>query len=587
MKIAKLFCLQLKKRGLQPDAHTFTILFRGLSWHPDYPQTLARALSIYQSMSAENCPVKPSIIHTNAVLQVCARCRDIDALFGIAAKLPSHGAGAADNFTYSTILNAIRTEAIAGLADDTAETKAERKHRATRQGRIIWAEIISRWQRGGLRIDEELVCAMGRLLLAGDSTRDCEDVFALVEQTMGIKRPIPRTDRFSSPPVLIAPSDFKAPSDHAVGTTSSSDGPLDIETPSSEFNPVVKPNSRKELYIQPGRNALSMLVDACVRLRNSASGQEYWKILTDSDGQYNITPDSENVHMYLRLLRVQRASKLAAELVSNIRFERPGWTHLKLEAKTFRIALSACVRDSMNPNVLDNAGKLTRMMLDKLSVPDVKALEMYLEVALKSQGRNWRTLMGVLRGSTLGIRGLRSYLSYEAPVENTGNVKKGELKVSTGEVVHLATKLISAYDITINTGGEAMSSKERAECMEQRSILAAWVTRLNHMPARDKRNQAYVERIKALKIQQGSNPEQGRTTEGVVSKIVRADDDNGEEQAKFDDYQQSKTYNNTATYHRPPARRKSTKPPLRRTEGGMRKRRAMLDRWNEERGSDW
>lgn len=537
-------------------------------------------------MSAENCPVKPSIIHTNAVLQVCARCRDTDALFGIAAKLPSHGAGAADNFTYSTILNAIRSAAIEGLADDTPETKAERKRRATRQGRIIWAEIISRWQRGGLRIDEELVCAMGRLLLAGDSTRDCEDVLALVEQTMGIKRPIPRTERFSPPPVLIAPPDYKAPSDHAVGTASSLDGPLNIETPSSEFNPVVKPNSRKELYIQPGRNTLSMLVDACVRLRNSASGQEYWKILTDSDGQYKVTPDSENVHMYLRLLRVQRASKLAAELVSNIRFERPGWTHLTLEAKTFRIALSACVRDSMNPNVLDNAGKLTRMMLDKLSVPDVKALEMYLEVALKSQGRNWRTLMGVLRGSTLGIRGLRSYLSYEAPAETTGNVKKGELKVSTGEVVDLATKLISAYDITINTGGEAMSSKERAECMEQRSILAAWVTRLNHMPARSKRNQAYVERIKALKIQQGSNPEQGRTTEGAVSKIVRADDDNGEEQAKFDDYQQSKTYNNTVTYRRPP-HRKSTKPPLRRTEGGMRKRRARLDRWNEERGSDW
>lgn len=537
-------------------------------------------------MSAENCPVKPSIIHTNAVLQVCARCRDIDALFGIAAKLPSRGAGAADNFTYSTILNAIRTAAITGLADDTAETKAERKHRATRQGRIIWAEIIGRWQRGGLRIDEELVCAMGRLLLAGDSTRDCEDVFALVEQTMGIKQPIPQTDRSSPPPVLIAPPNFKSLSDHAIGTITSSDGESDIETPGSEFNPVVKPNSRKELYIQPGRNALSMLLDACVRLRKSASGQEYWNILTDSDGSYNVTPDSENVHMYLRLLRVQRASKLAAELVSNIRFERPGWNHLKLEAKTFRIALSACVRDSMNPNVLDHAGKLTRMMLDKLSVPDVKALEMYLEVALKSQDRNWRSLMGVLRGSTLGIRGLRSYLSYEAPAENTGNVK-GELKVSTGEAVRLATKLISAYDITINTGGEAMSGKERAECMEQRSILAAWVTRLNHMHARDKRKQAYTERIKALKIQQGSNPEQGHTTEGAVNNIVNANDDNGEEQSKLSAYQQSKTYNSTATYHRPPLYRKSMNPPLRRTEGGMRKRRAMLDRWSKERGSDW
>lgn len=537
-------------------------------------------------MSAENCTVKPSIIHTNAVLQVCARCRDIDALFGVAAKLPSHGAGAADNFTYSTILNAIRTAAIAGLADDTPETKAERKHRATRQGRKIWAEIVGRWQSGGLRIDEELVCAMGRLLLAGDSTRDCEDVFALVEQTVGIKQPTPRPDRSSLRPVLNAPSDLKAPSDHLLRTTPPSDELLDIETPGSEFNPVVKPNSRKGLYIQPGSNTLSMVVDACVRLRDIAAGQEYWTILTDFDGPYNVTPDSDNVHMYLRLLRVQRASKLAAELVSNIRFERPGWNHIKLEAKTFRIALSACVRDSMNPNVLDNAGKLTRMMLDKLSVPDVKALEMYLEVALKSQGRNWRNLMGVLRGSTLGIRGLRSYLSYEATSEKTGNVKKGELKVSTGEVVHLATKLVSAYDITINTGGEAMSRKERAECMEQRSILAAWVTRLNHMPARDKRNQAYVGRVKEMKIQQGNNPEEERTTEGAANNNGGGADGDGEEQNKSDDDQQVKTYNKTATYHRPALRRKSTNP-LRRTEGGMRKRRAMLDRWSEERSADW
>lgn len=579
----------MKKRGLRPDAHTFTILFRGLSWHPEYPQTLARALSIYQSMSAENCPVKPSIIHTNAVLQVCARCRDVDALFGVAAKLPSHGAGAADNFTYSTILNAIRAAAIAGLADDTPETKAERKHRAVRQGRVIWAEIVGRWRSGGLKIDEELVCAMGRLLLVGDSTRDCEDVFALVEQTMGIKQPIPRPDRSSPRPVLSPPSDLRAPSDHAPGTTTSSDDIIDIETPGSEFKPVVKPYPRKELYIQPGRNTLSMVVDACVRLRNVSSGQEYWTILTDLDGPYKVIPDSENIHMYLRLLRVQRASKLATELVSNIRFERPGWNHIELEAKTFRIALSACVRDSMNPNVLENAGKLTRMMLDKLSVPDVKVLEMYLEVALKSQGRNWRNLMGVLRGSTLGIRGLRSYLSYEATSEKTGNVKKGELRVSTGEVVHLATKLISAYDITINTGGEAMSRKERAECMEQRSILAAWVTRLNHMPARDKRNQAYTERVKQLKIQRGNNPEEEGTTEGAANNhIGGADDaDDGEELIKSDDDKQSETYNKVATYRRPPLRRKSTNPPLRRTEGGMRKRRAMLDRWSEERSADW
>lgn len=62
-------------------------------------------------MFADNCPVKPNIIHTNAVLKVCALARDMDALWGVAAKLPTKGFGAPDNLTYTTILNAIRTVA--------------------------------------------------------------------------------------------------------------------------------------------------------------------------------------------------------------------------------------------------------------------------------------------------------------------------------------------------------------------------------------------------------------------------------------------------------------------------------------------
>src|SRR5579871_5275043 len=100
----------MKKRGQKPDAHTYTIIFRGMAELSHYPQTLSKALSIYHSMAADNAPVKPSIIHTNAMLKVCARSQDMDAMLGIVAKLDRKGNNAPNNLTFTTILNAIRQQ---------------------------------------------------------------------------------------------------------------------------------------------------------------------------------------------------------------------------------------------------------------------------------------------------------------------------------------------------------------------------------------------------------------------------------------------------------------------------------------------
>src|SRR5271167_2783318 len=101
----------MKKRGQKPDGHTYTILFRGMAEFTHYPQTLSKALSIYHSMDAENSPVQPNVIHTNAILKVCSRANDMDALFGIVAKLRRKGLRAPNNLTFTTILNAIRQRA--------------------------------------------------------------------------------------------------------------------------------------------------------------------------------------------------------------------------------------------------------------------------------------------------------------------------------------------------------------------------------------------------------------------------------------------------------------------------------------------
>ncbi|MCJ1302565.1 hypothetical protein MMC08_005369, partial [Hypocenomyce scalaris] len=186
---------EMKKRAQPPDSHTYTILLRGLASHQDYSQTLSRALSVYNSMFAPNSPVKPSITHSNAVLKVCGRRGDIDALYGIAAKLPTHGVGAPDNLTFTTILNAVRHAAWTFNGSKIGETPAEtteRRQRAVNEGRRMWDDIIGRWRKGNIWIDEALVCAMGRLQLMGRHPTNLDAVLSLVEQTMAIPRMVPR-----------------------------------------------------------------------------------------------------------------------------------------------------------------------------------------------------------------------------------------------------------------------------------------------------------------------------------------------------------------------------------------------------------
>lgn len=478
----------MKKRAQIPDSHTFTILFRGLALRPDQPQALGHALSIYQSMYAQNCPVKPSILHTNALLNVCARFKDIDALYGIAAKLPSHGAGAADNLTFTTVMNAVRVAACENMNRESHEEKVARRQNAVLQGRRMWGDIIDRWKKGDIRMDEELVCSMGRLLLLGYSTRDCDDVLSLVQQTMGIPRQTPQSKQ---PDRLIGPKkDYVTPevrfpksaTQESASTMKFENEILDDE-PGGEFNSV---SNHQLSFTRPGCNTLSMVIDACMRLHAIRPAQDYWELFTDPSGPYKITPDADNYHLYLRLLRIQRASRLCVKLIQDIR-NSSNKGKLILQAKSFRIALSTCVRDSNNPNVLDNAGKLVQMMLDTLEVPDVPALEMYLEVAKHPRNRDSQTLIEVLRGSVLGFKSWQSYLANSSHGRDAQETQlhsehdPNSLQQKEQEIESLARKLIGAHDVVLRLGEKEISTEQKSDLQQQRKHLAAWVTKMSGM----------------------------------------------------------------------------------------------------------
>lgn len=471
----------MKKRAQPPDAYTYTTLFRGFSWHSQLPLSVSRALSIYHSMFADNCPVKPNIIHTNAVLKVCAMAGDIDGLLGVAAKLPIKGVGSPNNLTFTTILNAIRNAAW----DDTkgqkvSSAKNERRTTAVMQGRRLWEEIRDRWAKGDLYIDEELVCAMGRLLLVSSEEQDCDDILSLLEQTMGLPRQIPRLGDPARKGAIRNPEPIASPEEAMPGNvelqtllppfnpSTENENETDLSDPTtSAFAPLPRGPPASQPPIRPGCNTLSLVIDACVRLHLIPAAQNYWGMLTSESGTYNVIPDAENFHMYLRLLRVQRASEMAVELVEEMRRGDVG-ALVQLKTKTFRIAMSCCVRDKKNPHVLKFAARLVRMMTDSLEHPDARALGMYLDLAMSQQPRDWRTIMGVIRGTELGVRNLRSLLAYDP---------RGGKEQSEEDVLELVRRMVGAFDTVLDLGNEDMSRKEKARCREQRHTLASYITR--------------------------------------------------------------------------------------------------------------
>ncbi|MCJ1339131.1 hypothetical protein MMC09_004420 [Bachmanniomyces sp. S44760] len=394
---------QMKKRQQPPDAYTYTILLRGLADRPQYLQSLPRALSIYNSMSASNSPVKPSIIHTNAVLNVCARAQDVDMMFTVAANLPNRGKGAPDNMTFTTILNAVRSQMWNdgnNLKGETDEEKTARRQQGVNQARRMWEDIIGRWRQGDLKVDEELVCAMGRVLLLGGLDRDYDDVLSLLAQTMNVPRPVAtlqekdaereaqREEQSRSRNVKrelneaehLLLSDVESTETKSTGPSASIATQAlssEQELPLSEFAPITLPTNTRIAHARPGRNTLSMAIDACIRLRSPTAAQIYWSQLTE-----RIEPDQENYHMYLRLLRLRRAAGPAVELVEEM--SSPGG--VGVSPKTYRIAMSACTRsaETSKHSVRPAARRLIQSMKQHLEEPDLKTCQMYLALIMKS-----------------------------------------------------------------------------------------------------------------------------------------------------------------------------------------------------------
>ncbi|KAI9049195.1 hypothetical protein LZ554_007042 [Drepanopeziza brunnea f. sp. 'monogermtubi'] len=487
---------EMKKRAQTPDAYTYTTIFNGCVAHKESNNALPKVLTIYNSMFADNSKVKPNTIHMNCVLQMCAKAKNMDALFAIVAQFTEKGLKSPNNLSFSIILNAIRFNAAAGMRSILSPMEQRQNKRAAiASSREIWMEVVERWRKGDLWIDEELVASMGRLLLIGQE-EDWDDIFSLIQQTMNIPRQIPK---LGSPARQRMDPGSQGKEFHSR-VSSREEQPDDnaqdgAASPDPKFEDITVPIAKAEgiaMYAKPGPNTLSLLLQAALQLRVKAPAVSYWNIFTKS---LLLTPDAENYHAYLRVLRLARASNETVLLLQEMPKQ-------DMAAKTFRIAMSCCDRDKRNPNAFANAGKILDIMQMALPQPDIPALTNYLDLAITghdgkhkpdttttSSSSSSFTSPKIAQGKQI-LRALDrlnpSFINLKSMLQfgdaHSRNMNEHQRRDFTMEIMGLTRRMIAAYDYMMNY---ALVPRDMYQDLtKQRSKLAAFVTR--HQHAKDK-----------------------------------------------------------------------------------------------------
>ncbi|KAH8691259.1 hypothetical protein BGW36DRAFT_349157 [Talaromyces proteolyticus] len=416
------FYNDMKKRGRRPTDRTYTIMLKGLSLRSRQigVKPVETAYKIYKQVLDPRSGVQASHFHHHPMLEVCGNYHDMDALWNVVGELPEHGPSKPNAQTYTIILLALRNNfdhETASLSVDDVKTKMEKRENMILDAKRIWADVKNRWEAGQLEIDTELAGTMAFILTDPLDELNSFHVLSLFNQTAGI--PV-FADKPSGPSMVgsrqgiwedevrrsryqakkskqISNADYGGELTSEQDIDSRSEAELDAEQASLEhdddsaeekvymetfediFDPV-KPqkNDDTELtLLKPDNMILNRILKTCrILTKGTAAGKEYWKYFTLDEKGHKLEPDEANFHEYLRVLRVSRSSQGAVDLIRN-QMLSTGF----LEGKTFHIAMSCCLRDRQNPNVLLNAKEMLAIMDRNLPLPDPRPLTSFLELS--------------------------------------------------------------------------------------------------------------------------------------------------------------------------------------------------------------
>ncbi|KAJ0163220.1 Pentatricopeptide repeat-containing protein 2, mitochondrial [Colletotrichum tanaceti] len=356
----------MKKRGQLPNDRTYTILLTGCAKSLDPKAAVPKAVAIYNSLLKESSAVRANSFHLNAVLQVCGRAGDVDAMFSIADTADARAGRKTTAYTYTTIINALRFEV------ENPEKQKSRSLQETldamtqmvKRCKAIWEEVMRNWRKGTLEIDEDLVCAMARVLLLGDK-KDQANIMPLLEETMSVRD-------------LACKNPAK---DHALRMNEGMKGiAAAVGTAGSAQQKAVPSTKPRINYAIPRSNTLSLVLNTLLQNRQAKLAVQYWNHFVY---YYGLEPDSDNWNQLLRIYERNGSSRDAAKLVQKLPDEM-------LVPIMYRRALSACVNDKMNQKAFENATAVLERMTAHVAASkgitslDVRALHIYLKVGLSS-----------------------------------------------------------------------------------------------------------------------------------------------------------------------------------------------------------
>jgi hypothetical protein len=494
----------MKKRGHIPDAHTYTIMLRGFTLNHKKPRAVEDAMKVYDSMWRPESNIRPNVIHSNAIINCLGRALNMDALWSVAGRLPDRGPGAPDKWTYTTILNTMQACAVRDASqlmetDGDEQAAAKLIQKTIGEARRLWEDIVSRWKSGDVNIDQTLVCAMGRLLLLGQRA-DWDDIFSLVEQTM-------RLPRVSPPLVPRGRGDGEALEKAlALAPPKDEGGSTDLEqlelAVASEAGPKVKNEfavvdlSDRPLrggsgqnetwaYAIVGSNVLSLLVETAFKLKDIPTGKMYWDKLTNPDNEPFVAPDDDNLHAYLRLLRMSRSSKAAVDLLRQPVHGTSGADWHK--RATFVLAMSTCARDFKNPNVFTHASAVLDLMQAKLKEPDLKVMTMFLSLAMVTTPGVSTEIEGDFNGKEgennlirAILRFHHSDLNYQLILDRFNNPVAEEEEEDDGDIeVYSSRQVWRKRANRVDHKGPPMPSEELLEFL--RTLNSAYDKLMNHI----------------------------------------------------------------------------------------------------------
>lgn len=419
----------MKKRGQLPNVQTFTIIFRGCAKSQHPKAAVAEAVKHYNMLMADK-RIQPNSTHLNAVLNVCAKAGDLDSMFLI-ANTANDSTRAPTAYTYTTILNALRHSAMRDIKELAYEQQSANLQKVVDQAKSLWMEVMDKWKQGRIVIDEELVCSMGRVLLLAPKREDKRDVLDLLQQTMNVPN---LTKTLGSDP-------FQDPDMQNIAVKGASKAAT----------------SSKAVYAIPSRNTLALLLKTLASSNLTTVGIKYWNLMVR---HYGIVPDNDNWLRMFGMLKVAKASAHAASIITILPDEF-------LDAKPYQIAMETCVRDNINENAIENSTAILNSMMDRLDVPDIYTLRLYLRVALVS---HYRLRTKAQKGDEQGAKreyGIQittalarlwdpykkvHYHYFKATPSPNNKKDEGILYNDKREVIALARLMFSAFNKVVNEG---------------------------------------------------------------------------------------------------------------------------------------